>query len=165
MPLRSILTLLVAISFAALFSQAPEFMQQYYQRIGGAVDELQRITNQFDDNARKLGHDRTSALGIMSSNPQPLIQGLAQLEKGTAERLERLGKQRAYLKEARSFDRFTYLMTNYDPPLARATWRAFEPAIPLTQAGLGFAFAGFALSLLSISGIGFAVRRFTAATA
>jgi hypothetical protein len=28
---------------ALLFAQVPEYMQQYYQRIGGAVDELDAV--------------------------------------------------------------------------------------------------------------------------
>ena len=40
-------------------TQAPEFAQQYRQRLAGAVDELSRIVNQFDAEA---------------ANPRQLIQ-------------------------------------------------------------------------------------------
>jgi ABC-type transporter Mla subunit MlaD len=96
----------IALAFGALFSQAPEFMNQYHQRIGGAIDELQRITDQFNENARKLGYDRGSALGTMSNDPKPLIQGLARLENENAERLARLKQQQADLANARAIDRF-----------------------------------------------------------
>jgi hypothetical protein len=101
----------------------------------------------------------------MSNDPQPLIQGLAQLETKNAERLERLGKQQVELRDARALDRFIYLVRSYDPPLAKATWDAFEPAIPLTQAGFGFAFTGFMISVFLLSGLTFVVRRISFATA
>jgi hypothetical protein len=165
MRLHSLAVFAIALALGALFSQAPEFMQQYYQRIGGAVDELQRMTDQFNENARRLGHDRDSALGIMSSDPKPLIQGLARIENENAERLARLKRQRADLANASAIDRFLYLARNYDPALASATWNAFEPAVPLTLAGFGFAFCGFVVSLLLLSGLTFAMRRMSVATA
>lgn len=54
MRFHSIILAAVSLVFAGLFSQAPEFSQQYYQRIGGAIDELQRGRQQFDENARRL---------------------------------------------------------------------------------------------------------------
>jgi hypothetical protein len=50
-------SILVAISvvFAALFGQAPEFAQQYAQRLGGAIDELDRIVRHFDEDSRRSG--------------------------------------------------------------------------------------------------------------
>jgi hypothetical protein len=42
-----------AIVPALLFAQIPEYMQQYYQRIGGAVDELDRIVQHFDEDSRR----------------------------------------------------------------------------------------------------------------
>jgi hypothetical protein len=155
----------VSLVFAGLFSQAPEFTQQYYQRIGGAIDELQRGRQQFDENARRLGHDRESALGIMSNDPQPLVQGLAQIEKDSATRLEQLKIQQTALRDAGSLDRTLYLLGHADKPLAAATWQAFEPAIPLTQAGIGFAIGGFILSFLLLSGLTLLLRRSVPATA
>lgn len=155
MRFHSIILAAVSLVFAGLFSQAPEFSQQYYQRIGGAIDELQRGRQQFDENARRLGHDRESALGIMSNDPQPLVQGLAQIEKESAARLERLKSQQMALKDSRSLDRFLYLLGNADKPLAKATWEAFEPGLPLTQGGVGFAIGGFIFSFLLLSGLMF----------
>ena len=43
----------VGVLCGALASQAPEFAQQYRQRLGGALDELTAIVAQFDDDARR----------------------------------------------------------------------------------------------------------------
>jgi hypothetical protein len=165
MRLHALAGLIIALAFGALFSQAPEFTQQYYQRIGGAVDELQRMTDQFNENARRLSYDRESALGVMTSDPKPLIQGLARIENENAARLARLREQQGYLGSASAVGRVIYLAANSDAPLAKATWNAFEPAVPLTPAGFGFALLGFILGSLLFAGLTFVTRRMSVATA
>ena len=44
--------------------RSPEFAQQYAQRLGGAIEELQRIVDHFDDYSRRSGYDRQGALGL-----------------------------------------------------------------------------------------------------
>jgi len=41
--LRGTSLLIVGLMGAAFFAQAPEFAQQYRQRLGGAVEELRRV--------------------------------------------------------------------------------------------------------------------------
>jgi hypothetical protein len=52
--LRDTVVGLFAAAGAAIFSQAPEFFQQYLQRLGGALDELQRIREQISAVANRL---------------------------------------------------------------------------------------------------------------
>ncbi|MBR7518809.1 DUF2937 family protein, partial [Mycobacterium tuberculosis] len=53
--LARVIYLLPAILLGATLSQAPEFAQQYRQRLGGAVDELQTIIARFSADAARLG--------------------------------------------------------------------------------------------------------------
>lgn len=46
---RRVLVFLIIASSAVLFSQAPEFAQQYRQRLGGAIDELTTSIQSFDE--------------------------------------------------------------------------------------------------------------------
>lgn len=55
-------------------SQAPEFSQQYHQRLGGAVDELVVVVEQFDRDAEDNGLSRRAALKQMTVNENPLIR-------------------------------------------------------------------------------------------
>ncbi|UPK25466.1 DUF2937 family protein [Bradyrhizobium sp. 195] len=68
--------LLVAISafLAILVGQAPEFAQQYAQRLGGAIAELQRIVDHFDEDSRRSGYDRQGALALMGRNAERYLQ-------------------------------------------------------------------------------------------
>jgi hypothetical protein len=52
--LRDTVVGLFAAVGAALFSQAPEFFQQYLQRLGGALDELQRLRQQISAVTERL---------------------------------------------------------------------------------------------------------------
>ncbi len=74
-------------------SQTPEFAQQYRQRLGGAVDELQRIVQQFDDDSRRAGYDRTSALRLMAGNPEQIVRDQASRMEDLITRYGRLRAQ------------------------------------------------------------------------
>ncbi len=51
----------LAILLGVAASQVPEFAQQYRQRLGGAVDELNRMLTEFDADAARLQMDRARA--------------------------------------------------------------------------------------------------------
>ena len=46
------LALAIAVLAGLIGSQAPEFAQQYRQRLGGALEELNRIVSEFDAEVR-----------------------------------------------------------------------------------------------------------------
>lgn len=47
--MRTSLLVVVSVVLAALFGQAPEFAQQYAQRLGRSIDELDRTIRHFDE--------------------------------------------------------------------------------------------------------------------
>ncbi len=67
------LGLLFALFAAVLTSQLPEFAQQYRQRLGGAIDELQRIVDTFDRDAGSSALTRTQGIDKLSASPDPLV--------------------------------------------------------------------------------------------
>src|SRR5262249_30050303 len=138
----------IAIVPAFFFAQVPEYMQQYYQRIGGVVDELGRIVQHFDEDSLRSGYDRASALGVMANSPERLIRDqVARMNENIA-RLNRLREQQRTMREGSAFERFATFLTNYDSPLARRTWDAYQFAIPLSGDGIVFALVGYVVSLL-----------------
>ncbi len=50
-------------------SQAPEFAQQYRQRLGGAIDELNRVVDALRRDARATGQSRTARSDQLRQNP------------------------------------------------------------------------------------------------
>ena len=64
-----ILTLAGALTGGAVVSQAPEFAQQYRQRIGGALQELNAVVADFDKDAAASDMTREQALTRYSRSP------------------------------------------------------------------------------------------------
>src|SRR4029079_2245737 len=123
-PSMRAIALVLAIFPALFFAQVPEFMQQYHQRSGGAGDELDQIVQHFDEDSRRSGYDRASALSVMAKNSERLIRDQAGRMNETLARLNRLREQQQTMKGGSAFDRFATFMTNYDPALAQRTWDA-----------------------------------------
>ena len=128
--------LLIGLLPALLFSQVPEFMQQYHQRIGGAVDELERIVRHFDEDSQRSGYDRHGALGLMARNPERLIRDQTVRMEENIVRLARLRKQQQTFRDGSLLVRFASFVTDADSELRAATWVAFQPGLSLTFDGV-----------------------------
>ena len=124
-------------------SQAPEFAQQYRQRLGGAIDELRTVVERFDADAAAEKLDRQTALRRLSANPDPLAQRRAADASLNAARLSDLERQRAAMQEAGSFGRIVSMVSEADPDVIHGTTATFEPAVPTTLEGAVAAGGGF----------------------
>jgi hypothetical protein len=62
--MRAWLLVSISVVLAILLGQVPEFAQQYAQRLGGAIDELDRTVRHFDEDPRRSGYDRSGALAL-----------------------------------------------------------------------------------------------------
>jgi hypothetical protein len=156
-------TLALAIGLAAgvTASQAPEFAQQYRQRLGGAIDELQTIVSRFDVDARQYGLDRSAAIARLSGNVDPLAQKRAQDARLNAARLEDLVAQRDAMQQAGPFKRVLVMAADPDPAVLRGTLDSFEPAVPATAEGAATAAVGLAggWAFVRLIGLPFGRRR------
>ncbi|PLX39546.1 MAG: DUF2937 domain-containing protein [Hyphomicrobiales bacterium] len=142
-----ILTLAFGALFAALFSQVPEYAQQYRQRLGGAIDELAKIVEVFDADVLKQGLQRTEALARLRANSDPIAAQRGERMGETVERLDRLKHQNDVMEDAGAFTRVTALAKDFDSEIGVAAYEDFEPAVPLTIEGLVAAAIGFVLAL------------------
>jgi Protein of unknown function (DUF2937) len=128
---------------AALASQAPEFQQQYAQRLGGAVDELKTIVEQFDLDARRNGTDRNGGLTRLQTSGDSFVQARGVAMQQTLKRFEALTGQQAAMTAPDVITRVGALVKDYDPQVAAGAWKDFRPAVPLTAEGALFALIGF----------------------
>lgn len=130
---------------AALASQAPEFAQQYRQRLGGAIDELRAIVAQFDADATGEKLTREEALARLQANADPIASKRAVAMRETLARQQRLGAQLQSFTDAGPFRRIGVMLGDVDAGIARRAWQVFEPAVPLTVEGLVSGLIGFVL--------------------
>lgn len=108
-----------AVGGAAAVSQAPAFMQQYLQRLGGTVDGMRRAAETLD-------------------------QVPAQLSLQIAT----LHTHETALRTATPLTRPYVLLRDLDQRVLDGTLATFEPAVPLTLEALVYAAIGMVLAVL-----------------
>jgi len=138
---------IIALGFGLLggvaASQAPEFAQQYRQRLGGAIDELHRVVGQFTADAQANGETQESAIARLRSNPDDLASRQGTAMQGNVDRLGRLEAHRQSMLQAGPFMRIALMVRDGDQDVLEAAYRDFEPAMPVTEEGVLSAAAGF----------------------
>ena len=143
---RVIRTLGLALGLlgGAIAAQAPEFAQQYAQRLGGAVDELRRQIAVLESDAKATGNTRDGAVDRLRTNPDGLVARRGEAARSDIERLDRLGAQQQALASATSpLGRAVAVLRDPDMPVVEATYRDYRPAVPATADGLTAGLLGF----------------------
>jgi hypothetical protein len=128
--LRKLDALLGTILAAAIglgAAQLPAFIQQYLQRLGGHADEARLNLSQITAGTGFRSLD-TPARELLSHS---LAARVNELELGI----------RTIRGAAPSAQPFVFVR-ELDPEIALATLRSFEPAVPLSTAGLVYGIAG-----------------------
>ena len=97
--LRNTMTMAFGLAGALTLSQAPEFAQQYRQRLGGALTELQRSIADFDADAARSGMTRPEALALHEGADEPLFRDRGLRMERTIERYQTLNAQAAWFAE------------------------------------------------------------------
>jgi hypothetical protein len=146
MPILWFVFALIAAVIAYPASQAPEFKNQYTQRIGGSVDELRVVVRNFEQDASRLNMDRPQALGLLKKNPEPFVRTQGVRMEENILRLDRLQDQKIALEGGGTFDGMITLALHYDQQLFDRTRENYKPA--WTEEGLLLGALVFAISFL-----------------
>lgn len=144
-----VLALAGGLAGAGATAQFPEFSQQYLQRLGGAVQALDQVLEDFDASASALGLNRYQALDQMQGTP--FVDKRRVDMEATFARHARLAADLAALRDAGPFMRVYHANRMADRDLLRGTWGDFKPALPLTFEGAVFAGAGFVLGGMAVA--------------
>ena len=130
------LALAIAVLAGLIGSQAPEFAQQYRRRLGGALEELNRIVSEFDSEVQRQNLSRAEALKRLEDNSDPLARERGEDMNKAIERAERLNQQIGAMNSAGPLMRLYVVGTNFDPKIAQSTLDNYEPAEPLSLGAL-----------------------------
>jgi hypothetical protein len=128
---------------ALVFSQAPEFMQQYLQRLGGRLDEALRHLDEVRSVALQSGVSISTEGKALDAGSA----GVAQLLRLSSERFDSLQAAESSLRNASIFTRPFVFLKNCDWETARSTLNVYKPAVPTTIEGLSYALLGMAVAL------------------
>lgn len=151
--MRRIVAGVGGLGLAMALSQFPEYAQQYTQRLGGAVDELRVITEEFDRAAAEGGLDRAAALDRYNAADDDFLAGRGGSMTATFQRYEELSTTLARIENADPVQRFQQLPAYLDTDIGQRTLEAYKPAIPVTIEGILYAGGGFILGYLILSGL------------
>ena len=130
------LALAIAVLAGLIGSQGPEFAQQYRQRLGGALEELNRIVSEFDAEVRGRNLTRAEGLSRLENNDDPLARERGKDMERAIDRDQRLSEQIQALNSAGPLTRLYVVAANFDPEIARDTLDNYEPAEPLSFGAL-----------------------------
>jgi len=145
------------VLLACSMSQFPEYSQQYVQRLGGAVDELTTVVEDFDASAQASGQNREAAL--LSMDGTEFLNRRQDDMRRTMTRQDTLTQDYDALRDANAFERLAYITKLTDTGITERTWDDFQPAVPLTLDGLIFTVVGYLAGYGALSGASGLSRR------
>lgn len=148
------LALFLGLVCGLLATQVPEFVEQYRQRLGGAIDELAAVVAAFDRSSAERGVDESGGLDRLRSNRDRFVQQQGEQMQANISRLQSLREAASELRSDAPVARIATVLTHYDRQVATGTFRDFEPAVPTSSEAFVFGVAGFVFGagIVHISG-------------
>jgi hypothetical protein len=144
---ETLLDRVLCVGGAVVFSQVPEFMQQYLQRLEGHLDEARLQVDRFKAAAAQAGMTLDQMIAGAGQNPDPAMARLGGVIRESVARVDKLGAADSALRHASLWTRPFAFLGHVDWGIARATWSIYRPAVPTTAEGLLYAGAGMVLAL------------------
>jgi len=146
---ETLLDRILCVCGAVAFSQLPEFMQQYLQRLEGHLDEARLQVERFKEAAAKAGMTLDQMVAGAGQNPDPAMSRLGGVIRSSVARVDELAAADAALRHASMWSRPFAFLAHADWGIARATLSIYRPAVPTTAEGLLYAALGMILVLAS----------------
>lgn len=144
----SLVDRILCVAGAIAFSQGPEFMQQYLQRLGGHLDEARRQLSTFQKTAGEAGLTLDRFISQTATNTDPAVARLGGVMTDAVERVDSLQAAHDALLHASLWERPFVFLRHIDAGIARATGAVYQPAVPTTLEGLVYALTGMLLLLV-----------------
>jgi hypothetical protein len=145
--IERLLDRILCVCGAVLFSQLPEFMQQYLQRLGGHLDEARLQLGRLKEAAAQSGATLDQLVAGARRSPDPSVDRLGSLVQASVARVDELAAADAALRHASIWAKPFVFAAHIDLGIAKATWEVFRPAVPTTAEGFLYAGAGIVLIL------------------
>jgi hypothetical protein len=144
---ETILDRVLCVAGAVGLSQAPEFFQQYLQRLGGHLDEARRQLASFEVVAKQSGITLQQLIDTTKAQTAEPVAKLGGVIAETQARVESLATAETALREASVWERPFVFLSHLDHGIAARTWEVFKPAVPVTAEGFVYAAVGMLLAL------------------
>ena len=137
------IALFIALLFGLSMTQVPEFVEQYRQRLGGAIDELAAVVARFDSDSAQHGLTQGGGIDRLHANDDKFVRERGDEMQDDVARLANLRAAQAAFREEGPVARLATFVTHYDGRIARGAYSDFEPAVPTSPEALGLGLVGF----------------------
>ncbi len=137
------LSLFFALLVGIAATQMPEFLQQYRQRLGGAIDELATVVARFDASVAREGLDQATGVARLKDSPDPLVKREGEAKGDEIARLHRLQTQQLQIDGAGPIGRYVKFAADFDPRVAARAYAIYQPAVPVTTEAFLIGTIGF----------------------
>ncbi len=144
---ETLLDRLLCVAGAVTLAQAPEFFQQYLQRVGGHLDEARRQLARYEQVARETGVTLQGLIDTAREQTAAPVVKLGDVIAETQARVADLEAAEIALRTATDWERPFVFLRVLDASIAARTWEVFKPAVPVTLEGMAYALAGMILAL------------------
>ncbi|MTI09054.1 DUF2937 family protein [Curvivirga aplysinae] len=132
---RKYLYLLTGLIIGATFSQFPEFHQQYFQRLGGTLDELDRQVEALDSRAASTDMTRYNYIRHLTASSDKAAQMEGEHLTNLLRRQFDVQQALNALGDASPQMMAILVLYHLDINTAKATAEVYKPAVPLTISG------------------------------
>ena len=141
---------LAGILCAIVLSQFPEFSQQYQQRLGGKLGELQRVVTDFTNDANLSDQSVQDAIDRLKASGDELVAARGDRLEGYVNDFSKLLEHQDIFLTGNFLEIAAVIILNLDSDLVIATYEQFSPAIPVSIDGFLLAGVGFVVGYLSV---------------
>jgi hypothetical protein len=146
---RDLILLVFVLAGAIGGSQVPQFVQQYLQRLGGALQIAQEFVGKYEPLARSEGLTIDAFARQLADSADPKAARLGQAVLGQVERTAALEEHAELLTAAAPLVRPWELIRHHDAELLAGTWRDYRYTLTLDPVfGAAGAFAGLLLTAM-----------------
>ena len=141
-----ILLSLAALVGGATVAQFPEFFQQYLQRLGGRLDLARERVQEISIDAASQGIEVTAYIDLFTASPVHVQEGRRMAQ--SIDEATRLQEAHDALTSAAAWEALPRMLHHLDLGIAGQTANAFQPALPISTAGILYACIGGLVGLL-----------------
>ncbi|MEM9683795.1 MAG: DUF2937 family protein [Pseudomonadota bacterium] len=141
--MRKSVFLLFGCAGALLFSQFPEFFQQYTQRLGGHLDEVTAQVSALERRADESGKALTVYLRGLQLHRDADVRREGYALRDMVERKDMLAQSYDALTGAQNWWRAGQFAKHMDWEIAGSALSVYRPAMPVTPEAAIYAGAGF----------------------
>ncbi len=137
---------LVCVLGAVCAAQAPEFFQQYLQRLGGHLAEINRQLVAYHAAAQAAGKPLAQFIAETTAHADPGLAKLGTTMDATVQRAEHLAAAHFALTDASVWSRPWEFFAHLDVEIVRGTAAIYQPAVPTTAEGAVYAAVGLGVA-------------------